>query len=96
MFACQFGRYRYKRLPFGAAPAGIMFQCMTEEIFKDLPNVLGIGDDIVAVGYDSDGMDHNETLWQILQICRNVNLKHNNFTRTNAISGAPRFHSLGR
>ena len=25
MFACQFGRYRYKRLPFGAAPAGDMY-----------------------------------------------------------------------
>ena len=26
MFACQFGRYRYKRLPFGAVSAGDMFQ----------------------------------------------------------------------
>ena len=25
-FACQVGRYRYKRLWFGAAPAGDMFQ----------------------------------------------------------------------
>ena len=25
-FVCQFGRYRYKRLPFGTAPAGDMFQ----------------------------------------------------------------------
>ena len=25
MSACQFGRYRYKQLPFGAAPAGDMF-----------------------------------------------------------------------
>ena len=25
-FACQFGGYRYKRLPFGVAPAGDMFQ----------------------------------------------------------------------
>ena len=26
MFACKFGRYRYKRLPFGAAPMGDMFK----------------------------------------------------------------------
>ena len=26
IFACQFGRYTYKRLPFGAAPVGDMFQ----------------------------------------------------------------------
>ena len=25
-FVCQFGRYRYKQLPFGAVPAGYMFQ----------------------------------------------------------------------
>ena len=25
MFVCQFGRYRYKQLPFGAAPAGNIF-----------------------------------------------------------------------
>ena len=36
-FACQFGKYRYKRLPFGRAPAGHMFQRKIDEIFKDLP-----------------------------------------------------------
>ena len=32
-FACQCDRYRYKRLPFGAASTGDMFQHMTDEIF---------------------------------------------------------------
>ena len=40
-FACHFGRYRYKRLQFGTAPAGDMFQQKIDEIFKDLPNVFG-------------------------------------------------------
>ena len=44
MFVCQFGRYRYKRLPFGAALAGNMFQRKIDEIFKDMPNVFGIAD----------------------------------------------------
>ena len=35
-FACPFGRYRYKWLPFGAAPAGDMFPCKTDEIFNDM------------------------------------------------------------
>ena len=61
-FACQFGRYRYKRLPFGAAPAGDMFQRKIDEIFKDLPNVFGIADDILVVRYDIDGKDHDDTL----------------------------------
>ena len=51
-FACQFGRYRYKRLLFGAAPAGDMFQRKIDEIFKDLPSVSGIADDILVIGYD--------------------------------------------
>ena len=40
------------------------------EIFKDLPNVFGIADTILVVGYDSDGKDHDDTLWKVLQICR--------------------------
>ena len=66
-----------KRLPFGAAPAGNMFQQKIDEIFKKLPNVFGIADDILVVGYDSDSKDHDKMLWQVLQICRNVNLKLN-------------------
>ena len=49
-FACQFGRYRYKTLQFGACHTGDMFQRKLEEIFKDLPNVFGIVDDILVVG----------------------------------------------
>ena len=60
IFACQFGRY--KRLPFGAVPAGDVFQRKIDEIFKDLPNVFGSADDILVVGYDVDGKDHENTL----------------------------------
>ena len=52
-----------------------MFQQKIVEIFKDLPNVFGITDKILVVGYDSNGKDHDKTLWQVLQICRSVNLK---------------------
>ena len=45
-FAFQFGRYRDKHLLFGASPVGDMFQRKIDNIFKDLPNVLGIADDI--------------------------------------------------
>ena len=66
---------QYKRLPFGAAPTYDMFHYMIAEIFKYLPNVFGIADDILVVGYDIDGKDHDEILQQVLQICRHVNLK---------------------
>ena len=61
-FACQFGGYRYKRLPFVAAPTGDMFLCKIDEMFKNSPNVFGIADDILVVGYDTDGKDHDEML----------------------------------
>ena len=55
MFAWKFGRYRYKQLPFGATPAGDMFQRKIDKIFKDIPNVFGIADDILVAGYEADG-----------------------------------------
>ena len=49
----------------------------TDKIFKDLPNVFGITDDILVVGYDRDGKDHDDTLQGVLQVYRQVNLKLN-------------------
>ena len=57
MFACQIGRYRYKRLPFGAAPAGNMFQRKIDGILKERPNAFGTVDDLLVVGYEADGKD---------------------------------------
>ena len=48
VFACHLGRYRYKQLPFRAAPAGNMFQRKIGETFKDMPNVFSIVDDIFS------------------------------------------------
>ena len=64
-FACLFGRYRYKQLPFGAVLAGDMFQCKIDEIFNDMPNVFGIADDILVIGYDIDGQDHVKTVYKV-------------------------------
>ena len=61
MFAHQFRRYSYARLPFSAVPAGDIFQRKIGEIFNLLPNVFGIADNILIVGYGRDETDHNET-----------------------------------
>ena len=68
MFACQFGRYRYKWLPFGIEPVGNMFQRKIDKIFKDLPNVCGIADEILVAMYRADGKDHDETVQRVLQM----------------------------
>ena len=54
-----------------------MFQRKIDEIFKDLPNVFSIAEDIVVISYDRDGEDHDDTLQGVLQVCRQVNLKLN-------------------
>ena len=66
-FACQFGRYRYKHLPFGAVLAGDMFQHKIDKIFNDMPNVFGIADDIMVIGYDKDGTDHDKAVYNVLR-----------------------------
>ena len=76
-FACSFGRYQYKHLPFGAVPAGNIFQCKIDEIFNDMPNVFGIVDDILIIGYKEDGADHDEAVYNILRHCKEINLKLN-------------------
>ena len=76
-FACQFGRYRDKCLPFGAAPAGNMFQHKIDEIFNDIPNVFRIADDILVIEYNNDGKDHDEAVYDVLKRCWDVNLKLN-------------------
>ena len=76
-FSCPFGRYHYKWLPFGAVPAGDMFQWKIDKIFNDMPNVFGIADVILAKGYDKDGADHDEAVYDALRWSQDVNLKLN-------------------
>ena len=90
--SCPFGRYCYKQLPFGAAPAGNMFQRKIDDIFNDMPNVFGIADDILVIGYDKDGADHDEAVYNVLRRCQDVNLK----LKKNVILGAHQYHSLAK
>ena len=66
IFVCHFGRYSLTRLSFGVTPASDIFQKKIEEIFKGLPNVFGIADNILIVGYDAEGRDHNTTLREMM------------------------------
>ena len=77
MFACPFGQYWYKHLPFGAAPTGNMFQCKIDKIFSDMPSVFGIADDILVIEYNEDAADHNAAVHKVLQQCEEVNLQLN-------------------
>ena len=64
-FVCQFGRYRYNRLPFRAVPGDDMFQHKIHKIFNEMPNVFGIMDDILVIGYTDDGTDHDAMVHKV-------------------------------
>ena len=87
-FSCPFGRYWYKCLPFRAVPAGDMFQCKIDKIFNDMPNVFGIAD-ILVIGYDKDGADHDEAVYDVLRQCKML-------TKKSVILGAHQYHSLAK
>ena len=77
MFPCPFSWYWYKHLLSGAAPVGDTFQHKIDEIFSDMPNVFGIVDYILVIGYDKDGADHDTAVHKVLQQCKEGNLKLN-------------------
>ena len=76
-FSCLFGRYWYKCLPLEAVPGGNMFQHKIDKIFNDMPNVFGVADDMLVIGYNKNRADHNETVYSVLRWCQDVNIKLN-------------------
>ena len=47
------------------------------KFFKDMPNVFGIADDILVIGYDKDGTHHDKAVCKVLRWRQDVNLKLN-------------------
>ena len=74
IYACQFRRYRYASLPFGASPTGDIFQRNVDKNFKEMSNGFGIADDIQIVGYDRDHTDCDATIQRVLKISKRENL----------------------
>ena len=74
-FNTPFGRFRPKRLPFGVKIAQDVFQCRLYEIFKDIPNVAGIADDILVCG--SSDIEHDLSFINRLEACRLNNVALN-------------------
>ena len=54
-----------------------MFQHKIDKIFSDMSNVFGVMHDILVIGYDNNGVDHDAAVCKVLQQCEEVNLKLN-------------------
>ena len=73
-FNTPFGRYRFRRLPFGITLSQDIFQRKLDEVYRGIPNVMGIADDIVVCG--STKAEHDQAFRKLLKaVCKhNVSL----------------------
>jgi hypothetical protein len=80
-FWTPFGRYRYKRMPFGISSAPEEWQRRINEAMIGLPGVICIADDILVYGagetQEEVMKDHNRNLTKLLQRAAEINLKFN-------------------
>lgn len=74
-FNTPFGRYRFKRLPFGISSAPEVFQSCKARHLEGLEGVLNVIDDIVVWGESVE--QHDCRLRQLLDRLRSINLKLN-------------------
>ena len=69
-FNSPFGRYKFKRLPFGISSAQDVFQAVMSEMFKDIEGVEVVVDDLLIWA-------ETERLRKVLERARQRNLKLN-------------------
>ena len=78
-FWTPFGRYRYRRMPFGVSLAPEEFESNLQERLADLKGVEVIRDDILVMGFgdteEEADRNHDENLIKLLERARKVNLR---------------------
>ena len=91
-FITPFGRYCFRRLPFGITSAPEVFQVEMEKLLGNPPGVVVIIDDVVVFG--AAEAEHDERLQAVLEICKSKGLKLNRskclFKRESPIHGEHR------
>ena len=80
-FNTPFGRYRWKRMPFGLCSAPEVFQRRMHELIEGLRGVEVVADDFVVVGFGDTHevatRDHDHNLEEFLQRCAERGIKLN-------------------
>ena len=74
-FGTMYGHFCYLRVPIGASLSPDVYQYKIDEIFEDIPQCVGIADDIVIFGYNDQ--DHDTTLYSVLDGAQDVGMKFN-------------------
>lgn len=71
-FNSPFGRYRFKRLPFGLCVSQDIFQQRMTQILENCPGVIGMADDIAVVGKTVE--EHDANLHNLMRVAREYGL----------------------
>ncbi|XP_038055804.1 uncharacterized protein K02A2.6-like [Patiria miniata] len=71
-FATPWGRYRWKRLPFGLKVSSEIFQKRLHQALDGLEGVRCVADDIIIWGRDVE--EHNRRVRKLLQRCKEVGI----------------------
>lgn len=71
-FNTPFGRYRFKRLPFGVIVSQDIFQRKLDQVYQGIPNVTGIADDLIIFG--STPQEHDKAFIQMMEASREGNI----------------------
>ncbi|XP_041470077.1 uncharacterized protein K02A2.6-like [Lytechinus variegatus] len=74
-FNSPFGRYCYKRMPFGLVMSQDVFQHRMDQNLEQCIGVIGITDDIVVLG-DSQ-QSHDRNLYALMEVAAKSDLKFN-------------------
>ena len=76
-FGTPFGRYRYLRMPMGVSLSSDIYQYKVNGYLEHIENCVAIADDIIAFGFNPDGMDHDATVRQIMNKAKQVGMRFN-------------------
>ncbi|KAL8625389.1 hypothetical protein ACOMHN_044532 [Nucella lapillus] len=74
-FQTPYGRYRWKRLPFGTSVSSELFQKRLHQALEGLEGVIGVSDDIIVHGENEE--EHDRNLVTLMERCRNIGLRLN-------------------
>ena len=77
----SFGRYRWKRLPFGLKVSSEIFQRKLNYTIFDLPGVFAVADYVIVIGFDVTQenalIDHDAKLHKLHERCREKHIMQN-------------------
>ena len=80
-FQTPFGRYHWKRMPFGISSAPEVFQRKMHELIEGLNGIEVVADDFIAVGYgdtyEEASQNHDRCLLAFLRRCEERNVRLN-------------------